>query len=129
VDDDSDSRALLELVLSAEGYAVLLASNGVEALALARTHQPLVILLDLAMPVMDGFSFRAAQLLDPSIADIPVICVSGQHDVTQLARELRFDACVGKPFALEEIVTRVRGIAGASRPRPAAIPPAGAAFV
>jgi len=76
VDDDADSRALLELALSFEGYAVVSAPDGRAALKSAKRHHPAVILLDLAMPVMDGFGFRAAQLRDPSIAVIPVICVS-----------------------------------------------------
>ena len=77
VDDDLDSRTLLEMALAEEGYAVLVAANGAEALTVARQSHPIVILLDLAMPVMDGFAFRAAQLRDPQLAGIPVICVSG----------------------------------------------------
>jgi DNA-binding response OmpR family regulator len=128
VDDDPDSRALLELALSTEGYDVLTASNGAEALVIARECPLLVILLDLSMPVMDGFGFRAAQLSDPTIAAVPVICVSGRHDVKQVAVDLKFLACVGKPFALEEIVSRVETIAGASCPWPPGTPPAGLAF-
>jgi DNA-binding response OmpR family regulator len=107
VDDDPDSRTLLEIALSIAGYAVASATNGAEALIAAKRCSPKVILLDLAMPVMDGFAFRAAQLRDPDIARIPVICVSGRHDASCAARELKLDACVSKPFCLDEIVLRV----------------------
>lgn len=115
VEDDSDSRILLETILTSEGYAVLLAANGAEALAAARDNDPHVILLDLAMPVMDGFAFRAAQLRDPQLANIPVICVSGRHDAHEIARELNLTACLRKPFSLAEIVLRIENVAGESR--------------
>jgi DNA-binding response OmpR family regulator len=116
VDDDPDSRLLLELALSTEGFAVQSAPNGAAALESARTFHPLVILLDLAMPVMDGFAFRAAQLNDPDIATIPVICVSGRHDAYDAARRLALAGCVGKPFALDEVIARVRRIVETSGP-------------
>lgn len=115
VDDDPDSRTLLELALSSEGYPVVSAANGAEALVMARRFHPNLILLDLAMPVMDGFAFRAAQLQDPELADIPVICVSGRHDANQAARDLKCAGCVSKPFALDEIVTRVTELIGGYR--------------
>ena len=110
VDDDPDSRALLELVLSHEGYTVRSAANGAEALTSARQCRPDVILLDLAMPVMDGFAFRAEQLCDPELAHIPVICVSGRHDAHEASRRMKLAGCVGKPFSLQEIVVRVRTV-------------------
>ena len=112
VDDDPDSRALLELALSIQGYEVSSAANGKAALDSARQHRPDVILLDLAMPIMDGFGFRAAQLRDPAIAPIPVICVSGRHDAYEATRALNLAGCVGKPFSLDEIVFRVADVIG-----------------
>lgn len=108
VDDDPDSRTLLELALSYAGYSVRTAANGLEALTAARRELPHVILLDLAMPLMDGFAFRDAQLRDPALAPIPVICVSGRHDAAQAARRLRLAACIGKPFDLERLIAHVR---------------------
>ena len=110
VDDDPDSRALLELVLSHEGYAVRSAADGAAGLRSARRFRPDVILLDLAMPIMDGFTFRAEQLGDPTLAHIPVICVSGRHDAYEAARRMKLAGCVGKPFSLEEILVRVRTV-------------------
>ncbi len=108
VDDDLDSRTLLELALSFAGYTVRTASNGMEALTAARRELPRVILLDLSMPLMDGFAFRAEQLRDSTLATIPVICVSGRHDAAQAARSLRLAACIGKPFDLERVIAHVR---------------------
>ncbi len=108
VDDDPDSRTLLELALAFAGYGVRTATNGAEALVAARRDPPGVILLDLAMPVMDGFAFRAEQLRDPALAQIPVICVSGRHDAQQAAERLKVAACVGKPFDLDRLIAQVQ---------------------
>jgi DNA-binding response OmpR family regulator len=110
VDDDPDSRALLELALSMSGYAVATATNGLDALRTARRRVPHLILLDLAMPVMDGFAFRAEQLRDEALASVPVICVSGRHDAETVARKMRVADCIPKPFDLDVIVEKVREI-------------------
>ena len=114
IDDDADSRELLGIILEAEGYAVVYATNGAEALAVGRHHRPDVILLDMAMPVMDGFAFRAEQRRDPALGRIPVICVSGRHDADQIACDLDLSGCLSKPFSLAEVVMRVGIIAGTS---------------
>src|SRR5687767_7129031 len=88
VDDDPDARTLLEMALCLKGHVVLTAVNGADALEIARRYRPDLILLDLAMPVMDGYAFRSAQLHDPDLAAIPVICVSGRHDSVQAARAM-----------------------------------------
>ena len=108
VDDDVDSRTLLEMALSMAGYDVATAVNGLDALDVARSRRPRVILLDLAMPVMDGFEFRARQLRDSSLARIPVICVSGRHDAARASVQMRVAACIPKPFDLDDVLTRVR---------------------
>jgi DNA-binding response OmpR family regulator len=113
VDDDADSRTLLELALSTSGFAVETANNGREALVTARRRPPRLILLDLAMPVMDGFTFRIEQLRDETLAAIPVICVSGRHDAAGMSRRMHVAACIPKPFDLETVVARVREIVAA----------------
>ena len=107
VDDDPDARTLLEMALCAKGHVVLTAVNGADALTVARRSLPDLILLDLAMPIMDGFAFRSAQLRDPELASIPVICVSGRHDSVQAARAMHLADCVPKPFGLDELIRRV----------------------
>ena len=77
IEDDSDVRNALAELLSGEGYAVSLTSDGGEALNKLRAGlRPAVILLDLMMPNVDGWDFRRAQLDDPSLAGIPVILLT-----------------------------------------------------
>jgi DNA-binding response OmpR family regulator len=110
VDDDADSRTILELALSTSGFSVETAINGRDALATARRHPPRLILLDIAMPVMDGFTFRIEQLRDETLSGIPVICVSGRHDAERISRRMDVAGCIPKPFDLEVVVARVREI-------------------
>src|SRR3954463_2951434 len=78
VDDDPDIRDSLREVLEDEGYQVACVSNGREALDYLKVTapSPCVILLDLMMPVMDGWQFRREQKLDPAIADIPLVVIT-----------------------------------------------------
>ena len=113
VDDDTDSRTLLELALKTSGYAVTTAVNGLDALRSARQQLPRLILLDLAMPVMDGFTFRTEQLRDEMLKSIPVICVSGRHDALPASRTMRVAGCIPKPFDLDVVISSVREIVNA----------------
>jgi CheY-like chemotaxis protein len=76
VEDDESAREALAAFLEAEGYPVLEAGNGREALGRLRDDGVGAILLDLMMPVMDGWEFRATQLRDPALAPIPVMVVT-----------------------------------------------------
>lgn len=76
VDDDPDIRETFAEALEYAGYAVVNAANGAEALEVLRDLSPCAILLDLMMPVMDGFEFRLRQRLDPRLAQIPVVVIS-----------------------------------------------------
>ena len=110
VDDDADSRTLLEMALSISGYTVETAVNGRDALESARRNPPRLILLDLAMPIMDGFTFRTEQLRDSTLAAIPVICVSGRHDAARVSKRMHVAACIPKPFDLATVIDHVRHI-------------------
>ena len=81
VDDDPGIRRMMSLVLAGEGYDVRTAENGRQALDLLASWRPAVILLDLMMPVMDGWTFLAAQQADPILASIPVIVMSASGDL------------------------------------------------
>jgi CheY-like chemotaxis protein len=116
IEDDTDSRLLLQTLLRLEGYEVLGASNGREGLDVTRHARPRLILLDLMMPVMDGVEFRQAQVLDPAIRDIPVIVISARHDALATASTLGAAACVTKPIDLDELTSMVaRTCAGNGR--------------
>jgi CheY-like chemotaxis protein len=108
VDDEPQLRATVREALVLEGYEVTEASNGAEALALLRTADPEAIVLDLWMPVMDGWAFRKAQLV--SHPDIPVIVVSALDLSNEHLEELRAHAVIGKPFDLEMLYAAVEEV-------------------
>jgi CheY-like chemotaxis protein len=102
VDDDSAVRRAVARFLRAEGMDVLEAANGEEGLKqLRRGAAVSAILLDLRMPVMDGWTFRREQRQDPAIADIPVVIMSGA-DVDRFA-ELEATASFEKPVQMSEV--------------------------
>lgn len=106
VEDDVDTREMLGHFLKTVGYRVETAENGKVALErLASGVRPSVILLDLMMPVMDGWQFRRAQVLDSRLATIPVIVVSaaGRERSTQIDA----DEYLSKPVNLDELLARV----------------------
>src|SRR6185437_1012184 len=76
VEDDSELREVLADVLEARGFRAVTATNGREGLRQIRAYEPDVVVLDLCMPLMDGWQFRLEQERDPSIASIPVIAMS-----------------------------------------------------
>lgn len=117
VDDDSDIRETLLELLELEGYTARAAANGREALDRLRQTSASVILLDLMMPVMDGFEFRQQQLGDPLICDIPVIIVSAGGNCERSARELRAQGCVRKPVDVSKLLESIRALRAAPEPR------------
>jgi CheY-like chemotaxis protein len=109
VDDHPDIRDGMRHMLETEGYAVHTASNGREALALLFGGlQPCVIVMDLAMPVMNGFEFRQEQLKHPEIADIPFIAYSAVVDVHRNAQHLRAAAYLEKPIEFQHVLSIIR---------------------
>lgn len=82
VDDNSDILEVIRVILENEGYDVATAANGADALAQLRAGLvPQLIILDLTMPVMDGWEFRNHQLADPALRDIPTIVYSAVGSV------------------------------------------------
>jgi two-component system sensor histidine kinase ChiS len=118
VDDDTDTRELLRMVLTADGYAVATASNGRDALDHLRSHaETCIVVLDLMLPGMDGVHFRTAQLHDRSLAWIPVVVMSGAIDADRQARELGARRVLRKPLHLDEVRLALRDI-GECQARP-----------
>jgi CheY-like chemotaxis protein len=105
VEDDPDVRGVLEDVLQAEGYSVGTAANGLEALNALRNQRYGIVLLDLMMPVMNGWQFLDARAADPALADIPVIAVTA---VT--AAHLPPVRTLRKPFELSELIRAIREV-------------------
>jgi two-component system chemotaxis response regulator CheY len=105
VEDQPDLRESLADLLELQGYRVDTAANGQEALAHLRgASPPQVILLDLRMPVMDGWAFRHEQQQSPALAVIPVVVVSGEADVGKEARALHAAGHLVKPIDLEALL-------------------------
>lgn len=117
VEDDPDLRDVLRVALAADGYTVVTAANGRDALwRLRSTADTCIIVLDLALPVMTGRQFRAAQLRDRSLAWIPVVVLSGGVDAGRDARELAARSLVKKPVDVDELRRALRHV-GCSRAR------------
>jgi CheY-like chemotaxis protein len=105
VEDDFEIREELVDLISFEGQPVTGVENGAAALAWLEQAPklPWVILLDLMMPVMDGWEFRAAQRRNPRFAAIPVVLMSGAGDVKSEARALEAQGFLLKPFTSEGV--------------------------
>ncbi len=121
VDDDRDICEAMQTVLELEGYAVVTAADGAEALAWLRAGvRPCMIVLDLMMPKMNGVQFREAQQQDPAIRAIPVVVLSGDGRVPTKAANLGVEG-LRKPVELEVLLEAVRRscmLGGASAPGP-----------
>jgi CheY-like chemotaxis protein len=107
-DDDPDTRVLLSLVLSDQGYELDTARDGVEALALAEQHQPDLMVVDHMMPRMTGTDCVAVMKARPLLRDVPVVLVTAAPAAVQAAGQLGFEAAVEKPLELDEFVRTVR---------------------
>ena len=109
VDDNPELRTLLKSYLTQEGYSVATASNGQEALFVARQEKPDLVILDLMMPEMDGYEFMRAFSRE---ADTPVIILTARLEENDkvLGLELGADDYVTKPFSMRELTARVRAV-------------------
>jgi CheY-like chemotaxis protein len=112
VDDDFDVRDSLVDVLSDAGYEVVTAGDGKEALEKIRGGlRPALIILDLMMPVMDGFQFRSEQKADPQLASIPVIILTADRRVDGKDLPIDADAYVAKPTRIDRLMDAVKRLA------------------
>ncbi|WP_437290506.1 response regulator [Sorangium sp. So ce406] len=104
VDDDAAIRRTLSELLEEEGYSVASAANGLEALAYLRGDPSSIalVLLDLMMPVMDGFQFRAEQKRDPALASMPIVVMTARGGTDRAAIDA--DAIISKPFDLLKLM-------------------------
>jgi len=108
VEDDEDVRECLAAFLEGEGYHVMEAEDGREALVRLRSSSDVcLILLDLFMPVMNGWAFRAEQLRDPALATIPVIVISADAGTKQKATALGAVDSMVKPIEFDRLLEAV----------------------
>jgi CheY-like chemotaxis protein len=107
VEDDADLREMMAQLLTLEGFAAATAANGREALLYLQTNAaPDVILLDLMMPVMDGWEFRREQQRDRDMAGVPVIVLSALDQPR--AADVAADAFLKKPLDFDRLLELIR---------------------
>jgi DNA-binding response OmpR family regulator len=109
-EDDSVTRRLITFKLQREGYTVGDFANGEELFAHAVAHPPAIIILDLMMPIQDGFSTLRQLKERPNLATVPIIVLSGKNGEEDIVRCLNAGAAdyMVKPFSPDELVVRVR---------------------
>ena len=112
VDDDPDILEAMDMVLDGAGYSVLTARSGKEALGLLRSHGPLpaVIVLDLMMPEMNGWQFRAEQAKDPALGRVPVVVLSGARDLAEKAAALGCSHYLQKPVGVHMLLAAIDAV-------------------
>lgn len=111
VEDDHEIRSTLVELLQDEGYAVEEAGNGKKALEAIRRLPPSAILLDLMMPVMDGWAFLSVCRSDPRCRDIPIVVMSATHNLHMHVKQLMEQgahAVIAKPFDVQAVVGLVQ---------------------
>ena len=114
VDDEEPIRSTLTEAFELEGYAVRAASNGAEAFDLMRRFRPSAIVLDLMMPVMNGWQFLEQCRGDAECSDTPILVISAYSKLPQEAAKLGVKACIAKPFDLEVLLGAVDRIVRAA---------------
>jgi two-component system, cell cycle response regulator DivK len=116
-EDVTDARELFQVYLEFAGFEVVTAANGEEALERAREVQPDAIVMDLSMPVMDGFTAAEHLKLDARTRDIPLIALSGHvmSPQTDKARDAGCDTILPKPCALIDVAAKIRSMLPAAK--------------
>ena len=109
-EDDAVTRRLIAFKLQREGYAVEAFANGEELLAAALARPPAMIILDIMMPIQDGFSTLRRLKENPALAAVPIMMLSGKNNEEDVVRCLNAGAAdyMVKPFSPDELVVRLR---------------------
>jgi CheY-like chemotaxis protein len=105
VDDDPSIRGVVNDVLQLEGYSVCTAGNGLDALDAVERVRPALVLLDMRMPVMNGWGF--ARAMRARGQNIPILVFTAARDASLWAEEIGADGCIAKPFEVDELLTEV----------------------
>lgn len=112
VDDDPHLCEIITDVLEAEGHITRTAANGQEAIERIRERKPQLILLDLMMPIMNGWELADTLKGSPQWADIPVVFVTAAHNVMQSKpQDMGVKAIISKPFDIDTLVEAVQAYA------------------
>jgi DNA-binding response OmpR family regulator len=110
VDDERDITEMLELMLTGEGYRVLVASGGAEAIGILRSEKPDLVLLDIMMPDVDGHQVCESIRANPELNDMPVLMLTAKNDVAQIAQAVDegADGFLVKPFDVEHFLKIIK---------------------
>jgi CheY-like chemotaxis protein len=110
VDDDAEIRFVISELLRDEGYTVAQAANGREALIYLQTAHPLpcVILLDLMMPILNGWEFLRVQQRNPVFASIPVVVISAYRALAEATAPFGVQGALDKPIDLDRLLATVQ---------------------
>jgi CheY-like chemotaxis protein len=110
VEDDAVARQSMKTFLEGEGYRVACVANGQEGMDYLTklAEPPNLILLDLSMPVMDGWQFRKRQRLAPAFASIPVVLLSAESNLAHIAASLGVNGYFLKPVELDGLLEVIR---------------------
>ena len=110
VDDEPDVVTFLDRVLRAEGFEIFCAYDGIDALSVAESEDPDLILLDVMMPMMSGYEVCQELRANPKTQSIPIVCVSSAHSPEARALSLKAgaSALIVKPFSPAELFAQVR---------------------
>jgi two-component system cell cycle response regulator DivK len=113
VEDNPDNREIVDAMLSHAGYRVVMAHTGDEGVALARSAEPDVVLMDIALPVLDGWEATQRLKSDPATRHIPVIALTAHAMPEHRARAQAagFDGYLTKPIEPREVLAEVERIA------------------
>lgn len=111
-DDFDDTRELMRLLLEMEGYVIHEARDGHEALTIALAHAPVLALIDLSMPSLDGWGLLREMRADERTRSIPCIAVTAfaANQDRRRALDAGFDAYISKPFRAKELIELVNGL-------------------
>jgi two-component system cell cycle response regulator DivK len=116
-DDHDDNRELLQLLLVGAGYVVHEASDGSECLAIARDQRPDLIVIDLSMPVLDGWGVFRELRADERTRTIPCMAVTAHAELNHNeALDTGFSAYVSKPFSADELLKTIAIILSNRKP-------------
>jgi two-component system response regulator VicR len=110
VDDEEPIRELLKNLLEQDGYEAILAANGEEAVRLAESENPDLVILDAVMPLLDGIDACAALRANEKTRAIPIILATGFAEVLSGAMSAGVDDFVMKPVPLSELMVRVKAM-------------------
>ncbi len=127
IDDSPTVQRLIEMILSSQGYQVVLASDGEEGIAKAKTEKPALVLVDFVMPKMNGYQVRKTLKEDPEFKNTPIILVTAKGDKvgSKFVDVLGITEYFTKPFQPEELLAKIREVLDkGARRGPAATPAA-----